>query len=414
MPDNKITEYNEHLVSLARELDISPSDYKKAKERYEAVGKYLDEGEYEGATNGVSVYPQGSFQLGTVTRPIKDSKEAGYDIDLVCELSIPITSIKPERLKHTIGNRLKENQTYNRMLGEEGKRCWKLEYAEENGVDFHMDVLPSVRKNQEKIDQLRESTDYTNLVDTAIAITNKKEGETYIWSSSNPKGYSEWFKLRNRSSYLLVEYRERLHIFESNKGIFAEVADVPDQLIRTPLQQSIQILKRHRDVYFAGHKIEKYKPISIIITTLAAHVYNNEDNVYDALKNIIANLRKYLPSVDQESQQLSEKLIQRVGDNWYIGNPVDAQENFADRWHEDNNARAKAFFQWISVVNTDLIDIVSNNDFDSILYSTALNLKVSNPNLSQKSPSIISKPAKDMNKPIKPYYKSERSCLKKL
>ena len=32
----------------------------------------------------------------------------------------------------------------------------------------------------------------------------------------------------------------------------ASVDDVPDQLVRTPLQRSIQIMKRHRDVMFNG------------------------------------------------------------------------------------------------------------------------------------------------------------------
>ncbi len=415
MPNNKIYEYSEHLSSLARDLDISPSDYKKAVKRYEALAEYLNEAEYEGAVNGVSIYPQGSFELGTVIRPIKDTEDSGYDIDLVCETNIPTISTSPGDIKNAIGDKIKESPRYNRMLGEEGKRCWKLEYDEDDGFDFHMDVLPSKRETAERINQLKTQTDYPELVDTSIAITNKEDMGTYRWSTSNPRGFSNWFGMMNNSSFLTIASKAKQELYENNQKIFASVDEVPDQLIRTPLQKAIQILKRHRDVYFAGHEIEEYKPISIIITTLAAYMYNNEDNVYDALKNIIINLRQYLPLVDRKSPLVSEKIIQRQGNEiWYIRNPVDREENFADRWHEDNDARAKAFFQWASVVSTDLIDIVSNNDFDSIVYSTALNLKGSNLNLSQKAPTIISKPIIDIKKPNKPWCNSDTLCLKKL
>ena len=54
----------------------------------------------------------------------------------------------------------------------------------------------------------------------------------------------------------------------------ARVEDVPEYQVKTPLQQGIQILKRHRDIMFVEDPDDK--PISIIITTLAAHAYNNE------------------------------------------------------------------------------------------------------------------------------------------
>jgi len=58
-------------------------------------------------------------------------------------------------------------------------------------------------------------------------------------------------------------------------------------------------------------------------------------------------------------------------DTWYIPNPVnphnpgdadDKGENFADRWHEDNHAKAKAFFQWVTWLRTDLDSLLNSND----------------------------------------------------
>ena len=76
--------YNQLLDRIARELDISPTDYKLAVQRYTAVGDWLQTGEYDGCEGVAHIYPQGSFNLGTVVRPIRDGKEASYDIDLVC------------------------------------------------------------------------------------------------------------------------------------------------------------------------------------------------------------------------------------------------------------------------------------------------------------------------------------------
>ena len=52
-------------------------------------------------------------------------------------------TVTPERLKQMVGDRLKEHGKYKQLLDAEGKRCWTLEYAETDGVGFHLDVLPA-------------------------------------------------------------------------------------------------------------------------------------------------------------------------------------------------------------------------------------------------------------------------------
>jgi hypothetical protein len=61
------------------------------------------------------------------------------------------------------------------------------------------------------------------------------------------------------------------------EALKANIEDVPEWRVKTPLQRAVQLLKRHRDVYFAGDY--ENRPISIIITTLAAHAYKNQENV---------------------------------------------------------------------------------------------------------------------------------------
>lgn len=68
---------------------------------------------------------------------------------------------------------------------------------------------------------------------------------------------------------------------------------LPDYKVRTPLQHSIMILKRHRDMMFARDEINCC-PISIIITTLAAHAYGGQDDVGEALFAILAGMERHI------------------------------------------------------------------------------------------------------------------------
>ena len=340
--------YSRFLEKVAEAIDIPPSKYQDAVDRYQAVGKYLEGGEYPGCAGELSIYPQGSFRLGTVVRPIRDGVEASYDIDLVCELPIEKLRTNPRSVKLMVGNRLKEHGTYRKLLDEEGKRCWTLEYAEQDGIGFHLDVLPSV-------------PDPRRPLDTAIAITNKKEN-VYTWSASDPKGYGFWFDRQNKAAFEFVRTTQKRAILVESANIYASIDDVPDALVHTSLQRSIQLMKRHRDIMFDKEQNKKYAPISVIITTLAAQFYQNEPDIYSALYNIVTQLHAHAVLVENGTVNRSlvpHSPIKRSPDGgWYIGNPVNPKENFADRWQEDNHARARAFFRWVAALKETLFDIL--------------------------------------------------------
>ena len=343
--------YAEFLENVAEDIDIPPAKYQQAVDRYRAIGHWLEEGEYPGCTDKPDIYPQGSFRLGTVVRPVRGGEEADYDIDLVFELPITKDWTDAHTVKRAVGDRLREHQRYRKMLDDEGKRCWTLVYAEQDGIGFHLDVLPSVPGPKYAFDK-------------SIAITNRK-GMSYDWSASNPKGYGDWFDEKNRAAFMRVLAEQKRSIRARATMTYASVDDVPDQLVRTPLQRSIQIMKRHRDLMFNGGTNADYTPISMIVTTLAAHLYGGEPDVYTALTAIVSKLHGHAGLVDNrmiEQTLASLGLIQRTGDGkWYIGNPVNPAENFADRWHEDNHARARAFFLWVDALQEDLVDILAEN-----------------------------------------------------
>ena len=138
------SQLDQFFVKLAEALDISETNFQEARARYEAVGDWLKREGSELAPHVPDIYPQGSFRLGTVTKPINDADE--YDIDLVCELTnLTKLEITQKQLKQMVGNRLKINETYRQMLNkEEGRRCWTLNYAD--GARFHMDICRPFQK----------------------------------------------------------------------------------------------------------------------------------------------------------------------------------------------------------------------------------------------------------------------------
>jgi hypothetical protein len=378
--------FDEILQGVAASIDISPSKYKQAVDRYTAVGNWLEDGNYPNSAIP-DVYPQGSFRFGTVVRPLKDDKEADYDIDLVCQ--IPILKNDAKVLKNMVGSRLKEKADYERMLDKEGRRCWTLEYAEDSdGVGFHMDILPSVPMDDNGRQVLKGRVPNADYYQHAIEITDldKKTGK-YSWldGGSNPEGYARWFDDRKTCypDYMGLSFRQKQAIYESTRDkngrlIFASIDQVPESLVRTPLQQAIQILKHIRDIHFKNNPDSK--PISMIITTLSARFYNNERNIFATLTNIIQQLSdfaQYIGPVFKFSENVREsqamvnswqryvpiidKPIYKLDGKWYVPNPVNPIENFADRW---DDKKAQAFFEWLGKLR---------RDFDSALQQKDLN-----------------------------------------
>lgn len=345
---------NQILLQIAQYLDISPTDYKIAQERFNAVKNWLDDGAYKSGYLP-DVYLQGSFRLGTVVRPYHNDKDGNFDIDQVCELTKYSEFKSSEILKNDVGDRLKENSDYKRMLDEEGKRCWTIEYATENNrPGFHIDILPALKSDEGTLHN--------------IDITHK-ENNIYSWSTSNPKGYYLWFKSKNAYSTNFIE-SQRSTIFNANKELYEREQDVPKQLFRTSLQRAIQIMKRHRDVHFVN---KDFKPISIIITTITTQVYT-QSNIIEIIDEFINYALSRNEFLIKNGYLNKDDILDYSDDKWLIPNPVDyarpesERENFADRWNLEPEL-ANSFFEWCQQLKRDI------NSFKKSGLSDSLNLK---------------------------------------
>ncbi|HEJ0329059.1 nucleotidyltransferase [Serratia marcescens] len=344
MPTKKAEEF---LTALADELAISESRYEQACRSYTSLGEWLHRPESAVIQYDPQVYVQGSFRLGTAIRPLNDEEE--YDVDSVCLLqSLSTQDITQNDLKTLLGDEIKAYRKAQNMVRpvREGRRCWVLDYAD--GAQFHMDVVPSL-PNAARQRMLLETYGFDlKWSETAMVITDIESPVYHAlsddWQRSNPKGYAEWFKLRMRD----VFERRRKVLAESMK---ASVEDIPDYKVRTPLQSAIMILKRHRDGMFEKRYDER--PISIIITTLAAHAYNGEDKIADALYSILAQM---------------DSFIEHDGHRYIIRNPSDPLENFADKWPQ-HPEREAAFFEWLQQARQDFGNLAKQMEKRSLVES---------------------------------------------
>lgn len=77
------------LEHVAETIELPDSGYETAKRRYEDLSDRFGRSESFCVRYDPQIYPQGSFRLGTVVRPLSDNAE--YDLDLGCRLRTGIS-----------------------------------------------------------------------------------------------------------------------------------------------------------------------------------------------------------------------------------------------------------------------------------------------------------------------------------
>jgi hypothetical protein len=297
------------LEMACQELELPVSARDRAVQAYGAVGKHLDADPNLQHFKPL-IYSQGSIALGTTVKPLSGDE---FDVDLVCQLVHGDRSLSQRSVKDAIGNRLREDANYQRML-EEFRRCWRLNYAE--GARMHLDITPAV-------------SDVT-LGGTRILVTDR---ESKRWEPSNPKGFVEWF-----NGFAKKTPRIKTVGYILNREMYKEAAveKLPEYpMMKDFLRRTVQLLKRHRSLYF--EKRPEEAPISIILTALAAKAYGEVsqelfDTEFDVIVAIIARMPRHIGRPSTHGR-------------WYIPNESNTNENFADKWNNDEK-RPAAFNEW--------------------------------------------------------------------
>lgn len=341
-----MTDADQRLLALWNEVDLPERAYELALNRYRDLGEWLARPNSSLSDYDPHVFVQGSFAFGTPIRPVVEGEE--YDLDFTCKLRSGISRAThtQKQLKTLIGDELAGYRAARNIQKPliEKNRCWRLGYRDE--LPFHLDVVPGIRTEEPRRQVLVESMQATGLqyelaqeaARRALWITDMQD-EHYDqisddWPSSNPGGYKLWFRSRMRGSDLKRFLAE------------AQVDPAPVYRSKTPLQQVVQLLKRHRDVMFRDEPMRK--PASIILTTIAGQAYISGETISQALHRVLLALEQV-----------------RQSDTDDIANPVNPAENFADRWTRPDcsHLHLKAnFHRWV---------VEANRHFNLILSDTS-------------------------------------------
>lgn len=141
-----------------------------------------------------------------------------------------------------------------------------------------------------------------------------------MWQPSDPLTYVIWFRER-----CAREFHEARIKLAKSAGSLDEVSE---WRVRTTLHRVVQVLKRHRDVFFGDDLGDR--PPSSLITTLAARAYDGHRDLVDATLTAVQRMPDF---------------IQMQGGKYWVPNPVAEGENFADKWNEYPQRRTK-FLEW--------------------------------------------------------------------
>lgn len=363
-------ERKKDILNLVSKLDITPTMFKKAEEKYTNLAGFL-------AERGVDAdfYPQGSFALGTVVRPISKNPDAAYDLDAICQIKAARGEISPSTLWRTVQSALESSEVYrSRLIVND--RCLTIQYADIGEYGFSIDIVPAANEDEYKKEELRSQSAYPSLMETAIAIPEKLD-TTWRWITNNPKGYRAWFERINAPFAEFSKREYRMALFENHRDVYASVEEIPKGMERSSVQRVIQILKYHRDVYYEKRKDgDDIKPISAILNTFVASVARElppSMTVFELLDHVTAELATYAQHQGLDESTFRKKhtgknIIQKINGLWVMTNPANPQDNLADAWNTNKNIPFM-FFQWAGEVRKDLLQSL---DLDESAFRTSI------------------------------------------
>jgi hypothetical protein len=101
-------------------------------------------------------------------------------------------------------------------------------------------------------------------------------------------------------------------------------------------------MKLHRDnfYFYASSDQKDTMPISVIIVTLATHAF---ENIWRTRQRSFNSPIEVVLAIVEE---MPDYIKRDVAGRFYVENPKLSTENFADRWNNDQGARAREFKRW--------------------------------------------------------------------
>ena len=333
------------LLMAAEDISLSENQYQTIEERYAYLKEIMDASD-DPLLQGAHIFVQGSIGLRTTVLPSKEAEGFMKTIDADAVVLLPHAG-KASALEvlNSIKNRFTDGSRVSAPI-QELRRGVRIVYADEN-PGFHIDITPA-----------RCAAGNTECDGSG----NLEVPDRYIgWKCSSPKDYSDWLdQVCLKRIQFSMAAMDSISIREAASQ--DSLPEFRDYKSSSPLQAAIKLLKRHRDEWAIQTGNEDYRPISAIITTLAAQAYNllaeNENDNAGPYLNIILGIIDLMPD-----------FIGQHSGYYYVLNPCDKNENFAEKWNRPKEGveYKKAFYDWHQSANADfrlgLAEFDSNSAF---------------------------------------------------
>lgn len=333
--DSRLGAWEECILKIVDDFSLTARQYQLIEGRYATIARIFEDPDNPDLADS-TFFTQGSFLTHTVIKP-----PSGGDIDVDAVVWSPNHArLSAEELFDAVHEELDD-----RVRTEQGveakNRCIRVLYADET-PSFHLDVTPAVNSagNEQSNGQGKLC------VPDKKAIRAGGEG----WKPSAPKEFAKWV---DDSSKLQIVLRKALDS-TFTRDIRAGTEPLPDKadLDRfDPLRATIKLLKFHREKFFDGRRDAEFKPISVLLTTLAGKAYaavaaRSVGQPMTPIQAIIAIIDELPRQFDEATSTVRFRLC----------NPTFRTENFAERWNDvaDGAKRVEAFGVWHRQIQMDI------------------------------------------------------------
>jgi hypothetical protein len=325
------------VLKIVDQFSLTAKQYEEIEGRYSTIGEiFLNP--RNAALDGAHFFTQGSFLTRTVIKPPSCGE---IDVDAVVWLPNK-DRLDADEVFDAVHDELKERVRTERGV-EPKNRCTRVLYADENPT-FHLDVTAAVNA----FGNDGESGEGKLAVPDRKAI---EAGEGDGWKPSAPKLFADWV---NESAEFKVTLLRKAQVALCADSATGTREPLPSKELLDrfdPLRATVKLLKYHREKFFAERTDEEFKPISVLLTTLACRAYRSvatrsTSRSMTAMEAIIAIVDEMPNHFDAPTATVPRRLC----------NPAYKTENFAERWNDakDGARRVKAFQEWHAQIRMDI------------------------------------------------------------
>lgn len=281
------------LLEIAKRIQLSPTDYGLAVDRYQTIDRYLGREGNPLAGLVTRLYPQGSMAIGSVISSKFENDE--FDIDIIAELAIPANT-PPSQVLDALFHALngEKGSRYHGKV-ERCSRCVKVQYE-----NMHLDVTPAVL--------LAGMPERTSLIFHA---NEKQSAGQHYTVTANPWGFAEWFKEQMPEVAMYMNAMD--------ERVAEPVPDLESLNEKAKPLVALQLLKRWRNKVYDQR--EGRMPPSVMLSCLIAHNSGYRKNLFDELVSQAQYLHQYFDAHTREGVLVE------------VENPAcKGRDVFTDRW----------------------------------------------------------------------------------